>query len=187
MVEGVMTNLVEGSAGISYFLQSQIAGLALMIDNARHKATKQTATDRGVRAIIAGGNDNGALEAAQLLAESLGRSLLPIDMSALYQQYCGETENHLEQILEKAQSGNLIVLFDRLDNLFGHDYDVSAAHERHVQLDVDYFINILARYNLPVLIRTRAYHRLDRAIVCLFSCVIDLDDGALPLQRHIAS
>ena len=181
-----MLKPANDNSKISYHAQSRLTALAVLIENARSKVLQQGAVADGVRAIISGEDDDSCMAAAMQLASSLGLSHQSVDISELYIDYCGEAENRLEQMLAGAQDADSLVYFHQLDHIFGHDPDWANGHERHVRLDAGYFINTLARYDVPVILRTRAYHRLDQAILRQFSCVIDLDEGAVPVERRVS-
>lgn len=170
------------NSNISYHVKSRLEGLAVMIENGDKKGLSLNTS--GVKAIFSGANTASAETAANMLSDMLHLSLQYVDISGLYKKYCGEAENYLEQLLSAAQASHSIVIFDRLDDIFGHDVQVTTEHGRHVQLDVNYFLKTLAKFQMPAIICTRAYHRLDVAIMRQFACVIDLDDGVYPVRRQ---
>jgi len=181
-----MTRLADDHSKISYYVQSRITALAVLIDNARNSDSNQGLAEGAGRAIFSAVDDDVAVAAARLLAASLGLSFQAVDIGKLYSDYCYEVENHLEQSLTAAQDGQALLYFHHLDQSFGHDPARVTGRERHVQLDVDYFLKTLARFEVPVILHTRAYHRLDQSILRLFSCVIDMHDGVPAARQQVS-
>lgn len=178
MARQISNAAIDGAAtDISYYLQSRLMDLARLIEN----AAQQPLPDGGPCAIFSGGEEADITAAVRLLTDALGAGWQQLDLVSLYAKYQGESENHLAQILEEARDRHQLVLCDGVDALFGHSHGGDESHEHHARLDVAYFLNILRRFNVPVILRTRAYYRLDHAIIKHFSCVIDFDDGILPL------
>lgn len=66
----------------------------------------------------------------------LPRSLLsdsPVDLGALVSKYIGETEENLDALFEKAESLEVILMFDEADALFGKRTEVEAPEDPTAQ------------------------------------------------------
>jgi len=166
---------------MSYQLQSRLIVLVNMIENARNQVDGQVSVSP-VRAIFSGAGDEELEAAEHLLAATLDVGLKRIDLSELYNQYRSESEHRLEQYLDQAQADHGVLLFDGVDALFGHDTAVmKEGGGRHRQLDVGYFLKTLGCRNVPIILHSRSYFRLAPDILRHFACVVDFDDGLLPL------
>ena len=181
-----MNKLAEDHSKISYYVQSRINALAVLIENARDNDTGLGLADGAGRAIFSASDSADARAAARLLAASLGLTFRAVDIGRLYKEYCDEVENHLERLLTAAEDDHALLYCYHLDQCFGHDPIRVSGHERHIRLDVNYFLKILEAYEVPVVLHTRSYHRLDVAILRLFSCVIDMDEGVLPVRQQVS-
>jgi len=182
----IMTKLADDHSNISYFVQSRINALALLIENSSNSDAGQGLAEGAGRAIFSATDEADAEAAARLLATSLGMSFQAVDIGKLYNEYCDEVENHLERTLKAAQDDHSLLYFYHLDRCFGHDPARPSGHDLHVQLDVDYFLKILACFEVPVILYTRSYHRLDQGILRLFSCVIDMDEGMQAARTRVS-
>jgi len=181
-----MNKLADDHSKISYYVQSRINALALLIENAMNSDAGQGLAEGAGRAIFSAIDEADAAAAGRLLATSLGMSFQAVDIGKLYNEFCDEVENHLERTLKAAQDEHSLLYFYHLDRCFGYDPSQLSGHELHVQLDVDYFLKILACFEVPVILYTRSYHRLNQAILRQFSCVIDMDEG-IPAARQQVS
>lgn len=181
-----MNKLAEDRSKISYYVQSRINALAVLIENASKSDAGQGLAEGAGRAIFSAAVEADAAAAARLLAASLGLSFQPVDIGKLYNEYCDEVENHLERTLKAAQDDHALLYFYHLDRCFGHDPARVSGHELHVQLDVDYFLKILACFEVPIVLYTRSYHLLNQAILRQFSCVIDMDEGIPAVRQQVS-
>lgn len=70
--------------------------------------------------------------------------LCVVDCVKLVEQYIGETEKNISQIIADAETSNWVLLFDEADALFGKRQNVTDAHDRYANQEVS---NLLQRLN----------------------------------------
>ncbi len=170
--------MAHAESAANYYQESRLIDLARMIENAASVAGQIGP----VRAVFSGADEQQAVDALKQLAAMLGTGAQIIDIDAVYKQYGGEAESHLEQILGQAMAEGSILMFDGIDACFGRNPYGSGSTVGHARLDQARFMNLLARYRVPVVICSQTSYLLDTAILRTFSCVIDFEDGLLPAR-----
>lgn len=75
------------------------------------------------------------------------KPLYIFDLSKVSSKYIGETEKNLGKIFQRAKKMNGILFFDEADALFGKRSKVSNAHEKYVNLETNYLVKRLQKYN----------------------------------------
>jgi len=75
------------------------------------------------------------------------RPLYIFDLSKVSSKYIGETEKNLGKIFQRAKRMNGILFFDEADALFGKRSKVSNAHDKYANLETNYLVKRLQRYN----------------------------------------
>ncbi len=121
------------------------------------------ALGRGVNALFYGPSGSGKTLAASILAKELGQDLYKIDLSAVVSKYIGETEKHLAEIFEQAQSSNAVLFFDEADSLFGKRSQVKDAHDRYANIEVAYLLQRIEDYDGVVILATNLKRSIDDA------------------------
>jgi SpoVK/Ycf46/Vps4 family AAA+-type ATPase len=58
-------------------------------------------------------------------------------------KWLGETEKNLGAVFDAAEEGEIILLFDEADSLFGKRTEVRSSHDRYANLEVNYLLQRL--------------------------------------------
>ncbi len=102
---------------------------------------------RGVAALFAGPSGSGKTMAAQVVARSLGMDLYRVDLAGVMNKYIGETEKRLKQLFDACERANVVLLFDEADALFGQRTQVSDAHDRFANIEIDYLLQRMDQFD----------------------------------------
>ena len=132
-----------------------------------------TAMGRGLTALFAGPSGCGKTMAAQVLARSLGLELYRADLAGVVNKYIGETEKHLRVIFEACQRAPVLLLFDEADALFGKRTQVRDAHDRFANIEIDYLLQCMERFDGLAVLATNRKADLDAAFLRRLRFVID--------------
>jgi SpoVK/Ycf46/Vps4 family AAA+-type ATPase len=101
--------------------------------------------------------------AAEVIAADAGLGLYKVDLSAVVSKYVGETESNLGRIFDEAADSDAILLFDEADALFGERSDVSDAHDRYANVEVNYLLQRVEEHDGTVLLTTNLESNIDDA------------------------
>ena len=118
---------------------------------------------RGVRALLTGASGTGKTLAARILAAVLGMDLYRVDLAAVVNQYIGETEKNLHQVLTRAEALDVVLLLDEGDALLGQRTEVKSANDRYANLQTNYLLQRLEHYQGIVLVTTNLGDNIDQA------------------------
>ena len=143
------------------------------------------APSTGVVALFAGPSGTGKTLAAEVVAGELGLDLYKVDLSAVVSKYIGETEKNLERIFGAAAAGDLVLVFDEADALFGKRSEVSDAHDRYANIEVAYLLQRLETYDGLVVLATNLQRNIDPAFLRRISIAIDFLAPEEPQRRAI--
>ena len=75
------------------------------------------------------------------------KPLYIFDLSKVSSKYIGETEKNLGKIFQRAKKMNGILFFDEADALFGKRSKVNNAHDKYTNLETNYLVKRLQKYN----------------------------------------
>ncbi|MDH3766469.1 MAG: ATP-binding protein, partial [Nitrosopumilus sp.] len=75
------------------------------------------------------------------------KPLYIFDLSKVSSKYIGETEKNLGKIFQRAKKMNGILFFDEADALFGKRSKVNNAHDKYANLETNYLVKRLQKYN----------------------------------------
>jgi ATP-dependent 26S proteasome regulatory subunit len=143
-----------------------------------------TALGRGVTALFAGPSGCGKTMAAQVLARSLGLELYRTDLAGVVSKYIGETEKHLRTIFDACQRAPVLLLFDEADALFGKRTQVKDAHDRFANIEIDYLLQRMERFDGLAVLATNRKADLDAAFFRRLRFVVDfVPPGAAERER----
>jgi SpoVK/Ycf46/Vps4 family AAA+-type ATPase len=132
-----------------------------------------TSMGSGVTALFAGPSGTGKTMAAQVLARSLGLDLYRVDLAGVVSKYIGETEKHLRAVFDACERAPVLLLFDEADALFGKRTEVSDAHDRYANIEVDYVLQRMEAFNGVAVLATNRKGDLDSAFVRRIAFIVD--------------
>ncbi len=122
--------------------------------------------------------------AAQVLARSLGLELYRVDLAGVVSKYIGETEKHLRTIFDACQRAPVLLLFDEADALFGKRTQVRDAHDRFANIEIDYLLQRMERFDGLAVLATNRKADLDGAFLRRLRFVVDfVPPGAAERER----
>ena len=119
----------------------------------------------GTVALFSGPSGTGKTMAAEVVAGHAGLDLYKIDLAAVVSKYVGETESNLGRIFDEAADSDAVLLFDEADALFGERSDVSDAHDRYANIEVDYLLQRVEEHDGAVILTTNLESNIDDAFV----------------------
>jgi SpoVK/Ycf46/Vps4 family AAA+-type ATPase len=128
---------------------------------------------RGVSALFAGPSGCGKTMAAQVLARELDLELYRVDLAGVVSKYIGETEKHLRAVFDACQRAPVLLLFDEADALFGKRTQVKDAHDRFANIEIDYLLQRMERFDGLAVLATNRKSDLDTAFLRRLRFVID--------------
>ncbi|HEY0251310.1 MAG TPA: ATP-binding protein, partial [Kofleriaceae bacterium] len=120
-------------------------------------------TSRGVTALLQGGPGTGKTMAAGALARALGYELWRVDLSKVMSRWIGETEKNLGAVFDAAEDGEVVLLFDEADSLFGKRTDVKSSNDRYANLEVNYLLQRLDEFGGVAVLTTNFGTAIDPA------------------------
>jgi AAA+ superfamily predicted ATPase len=128
---------------------------------------------RGLTALFAGPSGTGKTMAAQVLARSLELDLYRIDLAGVVNKYIGETEKRLKQVFDACERSGAILFFDEADALFGRRTQVKDAHDRYANIEIDYLLQRMERFEGVAMLATNRKEDLDPAFLRRLRFVVD--------------
>jgi len=145
--------------------------------------SRLTSPGRGTTALFAGPSGTGKTMAAQVLARSLGLDLYRVDLAGVVSKYIGETEKHLRELFEACERAPALLLFDEADALFGKRTQVSDAHDRYANIEIDYVLQRMEQFDGLAVLATNRKGDLDTAFVRRLRFIIDFPPPS-PRERE---
>jgi len=135
--------------------------------------SRLTSLGRGTTALFAGPSGTGKTMAAQVVARSLGLDLYRVDLAGVVSKYIGETEKHLRELFEACERAPVLLLFDEADALFGKRTQVSDAHDRYANIEIDYVLQRMEQFDGVAVLATNRKGDLDTAFIRRLRFIID--------------
>ena len=126
--------------------------------------SKDAREGKGFICLFAGAQGKVATQAAEALANELGKNLLRIDLAAVVSKYLGETEKHLDSLFAAAERDGVVLLLDEADALFGKRSDIKDSHDRYANTEISYLLQRLETYGGLAIISTSKRHVDDAAL-----------------------
>ena len=108
-----------------------------------------------------------------MLARALGLDLYRIDLAGVVNKYIGETEKRLKRVFDACERAGAILFFDEADALFGRRAQVKDAHDRYANIEIDYLLQRMERFNGIAVLATNRKEDLDRAFLRRLRFVVD--------------
>ncbi|MDX9724701.1 MAG: ATP-binding protein, partial [Myxococcota bacterium] len=78
-------------------------------------------------------------------------------------KYIGETEKHLSTVFSAAENGEVMLLFDEADSLFSKRTEVKTSVDRYANLEVNYLLQRMERFDGVVVLTTNFEAGIDDA------------------------
>lgn len=123
----------------------------------------------GVTLLFHGASGTGKTMAAEVVASTLGLALYQIDLSSVVSKWVGETEKNLKSIFRAAKGVKGILLFDEGDAIFGQRTQVKESQDRYANLEVNYLLQELERFDGIVILSTNYEKNMDAAFLRRFT------------------
>lgn len=127
----------------------------------------------GVRGLFVGPSGTGKTLACGWLATRLGLPLYRVDMAMVSSKYIGETEKHLGELFARAESENVVLLFDEADALFGKRTEVKDAHDRYANQQTNYLLQRIEAHDGIVLLTSNSRSRFDSAFTRRLDAIVE--------------
>jgi hypothetical protein len=151
--------------------EETLSQLTELCGQIRHRAkvlhewgfARHLAGSKGLCALFTGASGTGKTLAAQVIAASVDLDLLKVDLAGVVSKYIGETEKHLEQVFQAAEKSAAILFFDEADALFGKRSEVRDAHDRYANIEINYLLQRLERFDGVAILATNFSQNLDEA------------------------
>ncbi|MGN6105389.1 MAG: ATP-binding protein, partial [Kofleriaceae bacterium] len=121
------------------------------------------ATAQGVTALLQGGPGTGKTLAAGAIARALGYELWRVDLSKVLSKWIGETEKNLAAVFDAAEDGEIVLLFDEADSLFGRRTTGASSQDRHANVKTNYLLQRLDSFSGIAILTTNLGTAIDPA------------------------
>jgi hypothetical protein len=128
---------------------------------------------RGLIALLAGPSGTGKTMAAQVLARRLGLELYRLDPAQVINKYIGETEKRLKTIFDECDRAHFMLLIDECEGMFGQRFSSKDAHDRYANLEINYLLQRLERFQGVAVLSTNRKGDMDSGFLRRLRCVID--------------
>jgi hypothetical protein len=120
-------------------------------------------TARGITALFAGSPGTGKTMVAGVIARDLGLDLYRVDVSRISSRWLGETEKNLASLFDAAEDGQVMLLFDEADSLFGKRTEVKSSSDRYANMEVNYLLQRLDTFEGIAILTTNFGKAIDPA------------------------
>ncbi len=127
----------------------------------------------GVRALFVGASGTGKTLAAGWLATRLGMPLYRVDLASVTSKYIGETEKNLAQLLARAESAEVMLLFDEADSLFGKRTDVKDSNDRFANAQTNYLLQRIETFDGVAVLTSNSRSRFDTGFTRRLDAIIE--------------
>ncbi|MEO8548359.1 MAG: ATP-binding protein [Kofleriaceae bacterium] len=124
----------------------------------------------GISVLFSGHPGVGKSMSGTVLAKRLGLDIYEIDLSQVVSKWLGETEKNLSDVFDAAEPGHVVLLFNEADSLFGkRTSDVKSSNDRYANLETNYLLQRLERFNGLTILTTNLTGAIDQAFKRRFS------------------
>lgn len=145
----------------------------------RHQVIEQwgfdrhSANSRNLCVLFYGPSGTGKTMAASIIANELNLALYRVDLANVLSKYIGETEKHLAQLFDQAESMNVVLYFDEAESLFSKRTETRDAHDRYANLQTGYLLQRIETYPGIVILATNLLSNMDKAFTRRFRFMIE--------------
>ena len=141
----------------------------------------------GVSALFSGPPGTGKTMVASLIAKELGLELYQVDLAKVVSKWIGETEKNLAALFDAAEAGQLVLLFDEADALFGKRTDVKSSNDRNANLETNYLLQRLESFTGICLLTSNHESHIDPAFQRRLSLHLRFEVPDLAERAHLWS
>jgi AAA+ superfamily predicted ATPase len=118
----------------------------------------------GISVLFSGHPGVGKTMSGTVLARRLGLDIYEVDLSQVVSKWLGETEKNLSDVFDAAEPGHVVLLFNEADSLFGkRTSDVKSSNDRYANLETNYLLQRLERFNGLAILTTNLTSAIDQA------------------------
>ena len=141
----------------------------------------------GVVAMFTGPPGTGKTMSAEVIASDLKLDLFKVNLATMVSKFIGETEKNLEELFEAADTGNVVLLFDEADSIFGKRSEVSNSNDRYANLEVSYLLQRIERFDGLVILTTNLKSNVDAAFLRRINLTVDFQTPNLVERQRLWS
>jgi hypothetical protein len=127
----------------------------------------------GVRALFVGPSGTGKTLAASWVATRLEMPLFRVDLAAVTSKYIGETEKNLAQLIARAESAEVALLFDEADSLFGKRTDIKDSNDRFANAQTNYLLQRIECFDGIAILTSNSRARFDSAFCRRLDAIVE--------------
>lgn len=139
----------------------------------------------GVVAMFTGPPGTGKTMSAEVIASDLKLDLFKVNLATMVSKFIGETEKNLEELFEAADTGNVVLLFDEADSIFGKRSEVSNSNDRYANLEVSYLLQRIERFDGLVILTTNLKSNVDAAFLRRINLTVDFQSPNLVERQRL--
>jgi hypothetical protein len=124
---------------------------------------KSITSARGITALFSGTPGTGKTMVAGAIARDLGLDVYRVDVSRITSKWIGETEKNLGSLFDAAEDGQVMLLFDEADSLFGKRTEVKSSVDRYANMETNYLLQRLDTFEGIAILTTNFGTAIDPA------------------------
>ncbi|QAU25007.1 ATP-binding protein [Dyella sp. M7H15-1] len=157
----------------------------------RHRVIEQwgferhNPNSRNLCVLFHGLTGTGKTMAASIIANELNLGLYRVDLANVLSKYIGETEKHLAQLFDKAETMNVVLYFDEAESLFSKRTETRDAHDRYANVQTGYLLQRIETYPGIVVLSTNLLKNIDNAFTRRFKFIIEYPFPGAEQRREL--
>jgi SpoVK/Ycf46/Vps4 family AAA+-type ATPase len=134
----------------------------------------------GLVVLFVGGSRSGRTHGAEAPANELELEPFRFDLEQLASKYIGETEKHLRRVIDAAERGGAVLLFDEAKTLFGKRSEVRDSQDRYANMAVEYRLQLVEAFQGVIVLGAGALESLDPRIAARAEFLVRFSASGLP-------